>query len=136
MEGILVPDTETFLKLIKQAAVEAVRQTKPCNLMFGTVKNEKPLLIHVDGDSKMELEKAFLILSRNVTDYEVEMTVEHKTELQGGGSGDAAFESHLHEYKGRKKFLVHKALKMGERVILVQLAGESRYIVLDRIGEG
>ena len=128
-------DTEMLLKLIKQAAVEAVRQTKPCNLLFGTVKNGNPLLIHVDGDSKMELEKAFLILSRNVTDYEIEMTVEHKTELQGGGSGDAAFESHLHDCKGKKKFLVHQALKTGERVILAQLAGESRYIVLDRIGE-
>lgn len=129
-------DTEVLLKLIKQAAVEAIRQTKPCNLMFGTVKNVNPLLISVDGDIKMELEQAFLILSRNVTDYEVKMTVEHKTELQGGGSGDAAFESHLHEYKGKKKFLVHQALKTGERVILAQLAGESRYIVLDRIGDG
>lgn len=133
---IFVLDTEGLLKLIKQAAVEAVRQTKPCNLLFGTVKTANPLLISVDGDIKMELEKAFLILSRNVTDHEIEMTVEHKTELQGGGSGDAAFESHLHEYKGKKKFLVHKALKTGERVILAQLAGESRYIVLDRIGEG
>ncbi len=121
---------------MKQAAVEAVRQTKPCNLLFGTVKKDHPLLIYVDGDSKMELQEVFLILSRNVTDYEIEMTVEHKTELQGGGSGDAAFESHLHKYEGKKKFLVHNALKTGERVILAQLAGESRYLVLDRIGEG
>lgn len=131
-----MPDANLLLKLIKEAAVAAVQQENPCNVLFGTVKSESPLVISVDGNAKMELTKKFLILSRNVTDFEVEMTVDHKTELQSGGSGDAAFASHLHDYKGKKKFLVHNALKSAEKVILIQLAGESRYLVLDRIGGG
>ena len=129
-----MPDTDVLLKLIKEAALAAVKQARPCHVLFGTVKSDAPLIIRVDGDAKMELTKKFLILSRNVTDFKVEMTVEHKTEQKSGGSGEAAFSSHLHEYKGKKEFLVHHALKTGEKVILIQLAGESRYLVVDRIG--
>ena len=43
---------------------------------------------------------------------------------------------HDHEYKGRKKFLLHNQLVVDEKVILLQLAGGQKYIVIDRIGKG
>ena len=87
-------------------------------------------------DQKLILTSTQLVLSRNVTDYEVEMTVDHLTENRSGGSGEASFSSHNHEYKGRKTFLVHNALKSGEEVILMQVSGGQKYIVIDRIDKG
>ena len=64
--------------------------------------------------------------------HELDMTVDHQTESQSGGSGEAAFAAHQHAYKGRKTFKVHLALKAGEKVILISCDGGQKYIVLDR----
>lgn len=110
----------------------SVKNAKPVNLHFGTVISETPLKIQLD--QKIILTEAFLILSRNVTDYDLEMTVNHITEKMQKGGKDPSFTSHKHEYKGRKVFRVHKALKNGENVILIELQGGSKYLVLDRVG--
>ena len=132
---------DDFVKLIKKAAVEAVSASKPANMVFGKVISESPLKIKVD--QKLILTEKQLILARDVTDYEIEMEPSqdekphyHLTEPRSGGSNAASFESHTHEYKGRKKFLVYNALKNGEEVILMQIAGGQQYIVIDRIGKG
>jgi hypothetical protein len=75
----------------------------------------------------------FFKLTKAVTDHYVDMTVSHVTENRAGGSLAAAFESHNHDYKGRKKFLVHNGLKVGEEVILLRAQGGQRFIVLDRV---
>ena len=134
-------NADDFVKLIKRTAVEAVNASKPANLVFGKVICEDPLKIKVD--QKLILTSAQLALSRNVTDYEVEMEPSlnnepssHWTETTSGGSDAAAFASHRHEYKGRKKFKVYNALKNEEEVIMMQVAGGQKYIVIDRIGKG
>lgn len=136
-------DSNDLVKLIKKAAVDAVNASRPANMVFGKVVSEKPLKIKLD--QKLILTSAQLVLSRSVTDYTVEMTVNHTTEdhththsisdtYTGGGS--ASSETHKHEYKGRKKFLIHNALKKDEEVILMQLSGGQKYVVIDRIGKG
>ena len=134
-------DSNDLVKLIKKAAVEAVKASSPANMIFGKVISEVPLKIKVD--QKLILTSAQLVLSRNVTDYEIEMEPSlneapyfHETEEMSGGSGDALFAAHKHKYQGRKKFLVYNALKNGEEVILMQIAGGQKYIVIDRIGKG
>lgn len=132
---------DDLVKAIKRAAVEAVNASKPANMVFGKVISESPLKIKVD--QKLVLTEKQLILARDVTDYEIEMEPSlneqphyHLTENESGGSGDASFASHNHKYQGRKKFLVYNALKNGEEVILMQIAGGQQYIVIDRIGKG
>ena len=119
------------VEVVKRAAVEAVDQSKPVHLLFGEVISTSPLKIQVDQKS-IYTEK-MLILTRNVTDYEVDMTVSHITLTRAGGSGDPAFESHDHEYKGKKKFLVHNALTVGDWVVLGRAQGGKRVVVFDRI---
>lgn len=121
-----------ILKIIQQAAVKSVNSTKPVNVCFGVVETEAPLSIRLD--QKILLTEAFLILSRNVTDFDLEMTVNHVTEKMQKGGKDPSFSSHKHEYKGRKVFTVHKALKKGENVILIALTGGKKFLVLDRVG--
>ena len=73
---------------VKKAAMEALESSKPVNILFGTVLSASPLKIQVD--QKSIYTSKMLILTRNVTDFEVDMTVNHSTEDKGGGSGAAA----------------------------------------------
>ena len=134
-------NSDDFVKVIKKVAIEAVNASKPANIVFGKVISEKPLKIKVN--QKLILTEKQLVLARDVTDYEIEMEPSlnksphfHETEEMSGGSGDASFASHKHKYQGRKKFLIYNALKNGEEVILIQMSGGQKYIVIDRIGKG
>lgn len=136
-----------ILDLIKTISAGQVNAARPVNVTFGTVKSEDPDL-QIMTDQKLLLTKEFLVKSREVTDYYVDMTVDHMTEdttepmtaKMGGGGGDPSFaghnhkHSHIHPYKGRKPFLVHKRLLVGERVILVSMQGGQMYLILDRVG--
>ena len=104
-------NADDLLKLIKKSAVEAVNASKPANMVFGKVVSESPLKIQVE--QKLILGTAQLVLSNNVTDYTVEMTI-------GGNTQECT---------------VKNALKTGEKVILMQMSGGQKYIVVDRIGK-
>ena len=117
--------------LVKKAAWEAMEASKPVNLLFGAVVSASPLKIQVDPQTVYPA--ALLILTRNVTDFELDMTVNYKTEEKAGGSGMAAFSSHSHDVLGRKTFRVHNALQVGEIVLLMRVQGGKRLIVLDRL---
>ncbi len=132
-------DINQFVKLIKQAAVEAVDAGAPMSVCYGYVTSTSPLEITVD--QKKILTEAQLILTDAVRDYNVELTTiegsgasegPHYTEEESGGSGYAEFAAHSHKYEGRKKWKVHNALEMGEKVILLRCDGGQQYIVLDR----
>ncbi|MDI2588038.1 DUF2577 domain-containing protein [Psychrobacillus sp. NEAU-3TGS] len=110
-----------ILTLFKIAAKEAIEAADPTAIEFGEVTSVAPLKILVE--QKKPLTTAQLILTRQVRDHEIEMTVEHSTEES---------ESHTHEYKGKKKFTVHNALKIGDTVLLVKMQGGQKYIVWDK----
>lgn len=134
-------DINELVRLVKQAAVEAVRADAPVAFCYGTVTSVAPLKIQVD--QKKILGEAQLILTDNVRDFNVMLSTiggegksegPHYTEDESGGSGDAAFASHQHKYQGRKKWRVHNALEIGEKVILLRCDGGQKYAVLDRWG--
>ncbi|MCM1440085.1 MAG: DUF2577 domain-containing protein [Roseburia sp.] len=143
-----------FLSDVKRAAVEAVKAGKPFSFMLGKVTGVSPLKIQVD--QKLELAASQLILTNAVRDYTVSMTVDHQTEsaltththsysgaTKSGGSDshthgyegttDPTDLSHVHSFKGTKVFRVHLGLKAGEHVILLQIDGGKKFIVLDRV---
>lgn len=126
-----MPDYTRFLKLIKQTALDAVETQKPAAVFYGTVLSEKPLKISVE--KKLELIEEQLVLTKAVTDHYVDIEVKHLTEERGGGSGDAAYEPHDHEYKGRKKIKIYNGLKQGEKVLLVRFQEGQKFLVLDRV---
>lgn len=126
-------DINQLVKLVKRAAVEAVQASSPTGVEYGFVTSASPLEITVD--QKKILTEAQLILTDTVRDYTVEMTTLpefHETEETSGGTEDASFASHKHRYQGRKKWKVHNALQMGEKVILLRCDGGQQYVVLDR----
>lgn len=127
-----MPDAVELTKAIKRAAVEAVKAGKPAEICFGKVTSSSPLKILVE--QKMTLGAAQLVLTRNVTNFTTEVTVDWSTENKSGGSGDASFASHKHAITGRKKITVHNGLVVGDEVILFRQQGGQKYIVVDRIG--
>ena len=129
---------KNMVQMVKQAATEAVRAGKPMELRFGTVVSVLPLEIRID--QKAPLREPQLILTRNVTDYEVDISVSHITEPTGreeseGRDGYTArsFYTHTHGYRGKKKITVHNALVVGDEVVLVQVQGGKKFLVLDRM---
>lgn len=129
-----------MVQLVKRAAVEAVEAGKPVQILFGQVVSDSPLKIQLD--QKATLTEKMLVLTRNVTDYEVDMTVSHQTVVithghpvtdtyTGGGTANDI--DHNHPIKGRKKYLVHNALVVGDWVVLARIQQGKKYVVLDRI---
>lgn len=124
-------DFNDIVKIIKRIAVESVNATKPTSIVYGRVISTSPLRINIE--QKMTLSKAQLVLTRNVTDFDIEMTVDHETGYRSGGSGESSFASHNHGYSGKKTFTVHNGLVTGDEVLMIQMQGGQKYIVLDRV---
>jgi hypothetical protein len=134
-------DLNNLIRAMQQVTKETAGSTNMAGIIFGTVISVSPLKINVE--QRFTLESAQLILSRNVTDHTVEMTVAHFTDEEtqhihavedtytGGGTSSPT--THLHGYTGRKKFLVHNGLVKGEKVLLFRVQGGQKYVVWDRV---
>lgn len=115
-------DINDILLMIKQAAKDSFNAMDPSDVLYGTVESISPLRVRVDA--KLLLEKVQLSLTRNVIDYDLEITVNHTTEVADG---------HTHGYVGRKVFRVNNALVEGEKVILIKVMGGQKYVILDKV---
>ncbi len=104
-----MPDAVELMKTIKQAAVEAVDAQKPAEVCFGKVTSVSPLKIVVE--QKMILGEAQLILSRNVTDFKTEVTIniitESSLEMDAPISESVQLNlAHTHQITGRKEITI------------------------------
>ena len=68
----------SFGEIIKKMAVGATDANAPTAVLFGTVTKANPLEIAVE--QKMTLTSEFLILTKNVKDYTVDVTMDWMTE--------------------------------------------------------
>lgn len=149
----MLPD---LTESMKKAAMMAMESAKPMNIAFGTVVSVNPLMISVE--QKMTLGRDQLILTRNVTDYDVDVTVdwttdsalkshrhgieEQATDIGGdpphvhgilpSNTGYASL-SHQHGISGRDRMRIHLGLNYGERVVLLRVQGGQKYLVWDRV---
>jgi hypothetical protein len=65
-------------EVIKKMAVGANDANAPTSVLFGTVTSVNPLEITVE--QKLKLTKEFLVLTKNVKDYTVDVSVDWETE--------------------------------------------------------
>ena len=65
-------------EVIKKMAVGANDANAPTSVLFGTVTSVEPLEITVE--QKLKLTEEFLVLTKNVTDYTVNVTMDWNTE--------------------------------------------------------
>lgn len=101
-------DANRLVRLVKQAAVEAIQAGAPVSINYGIVTSTDPLNISVD--QKKILTKTQLILTDAVRDYTVKVSTP----------------------EGRKTVAIYNALQVGEKVILIRCDGGQQYIVLGR----
>lgn len=104
-----------LIESIKIAALEAVEATKPCAIIYGKVIGTNPLQIQID--QKLILGSKQLILTKNVMNYETEITLINEDNS-----------------KAKRKAVIHSGLKNGESAILLRAQGGQKFIVLDRVG--
>lgn len=99
----------------------------------GKVISTSPLKVQAVNDEKLTIYQNSLFVPRHLTDYTTEVTVNWETNNASGGSGESAYASHNHGITGRKKIIVHNALKVGETVHLLSLNHGKQYYILDRV---
>lgn len=97
-----------LIQLIKKAAQEAVNAQKPMCFFYGIVISETPLQITID--QRLTLTEEFLDIPTYFTDHEVTI------ELNGI----------------EQKYQVKNALKVGDKVTLLQQQGGQKFLILDR----
>lgn len=141
-----------LLEIVKKAAIDAVKASQPCDVLFGRVTSAEPLQININ--QKLILTSDFLVLTKAVQDYEVDVEVSHYVEeetfkeshvhtFSGSDSEGNTFEGttssgnlkgkHKHQYTGKKKIKIYNGLKVGEEVIVIKAQGGQKYVVLDRL---
>ena len=101
----------TLVNALKKAALAAVEQAAPADIVFGTVASTQPLVIRVE--QKMELTQPFLQLTGAVMDVPVQAVI--------NGT--------------QQTVTLCNALAPGERVLLLRAQGGQQFIVLDRVRE-
>ena len=116
-----------IIRAIRVAALEAMENSKPCDLRYGTVISVSPLKIRVTD--QFILPASSLIVPEHLTDYEIETTI-----LQDYGWSTQTADAHSHTIKHtRKKIKIHGALREGDKVALLRQSGGQFYFVLDRL---
>ena len=113
-----------LVRLIKQAAAEAVAAQKPADIRYGTVTGAEPLEILLE--QRLTLGAAQLVLPQEMTDREVEIEAQLET-------GEAGGDAHTHALSGRMKLKLLGGLKAGEHVLLLRVPGGQKYIVMGRV---
>lgn len=123
-------DYTKLIELIKQIVMETNAAAVMADVVIGEVIATSPLRVRIEN--KYVLEREDIVLTKNTSDWSVDMTVDHQTEDAAGGSGYAEYASHHHGYAGRKTYLVHNGLVVGDKVILLRESGGQRFIAIDR----
>lgn len=123
-------DFNKLVDTFKTLVTDTMNAYVMSDIVIGEVISTSPYQIQVDP--KIIIPESNLVFTKNTTDWTAEISVDHVTENRAGGVGAAEYQSHNHDYVGRKKFLIHNSLKVGDKVILIQESGGQRYIVLDR----
>lgn len=144
----------TSVENIKKLIEATVKSSMPSGIYFGTVTSENPLTVLVE--QKITLTDKQLILSRNVTDFETEISFDNPDTAQpltiknltvsGAIKENGATEqkeidqlkadikcSANYSEKVKHKVTVYNALKHGDMVILFRVQGGQKYIVSDRV---
>lgn len=125
-----------LIEIIKQAAVEAVKASNPCAIMFGKVISTSPLKINVE--QRLTLDESHLILTSNVRDYKTKISFDNpgiKNIVKNYTMDDIPGTDYKLSYQQpiQNEITVYNGLKMNESVILLQIQGGQKYIVLDRV---
>lgn len=104
---------------IKQLSQGQMEAGTPVAVQFGTVTKINPLEVNVD--QRFTLSEDFLIVTEQLTRYEIDLKHRHNT--SGEPTQDALTE----------KVVIREGLKDGDAVLLLRVQGGTQYVVWDKV---
>ena len=102
-------DLSDFVKPIRKIVLAAIDARRLTRLVYGTVETTNPLTIRVDQKKLIDTKQ--LQLTRAVMDYETEIRINDGT---------------------KQPCTIYNALKVGDRVTMVQQEGGQTYLIIDK----
>lgn len=146
-----------IIEIIKVAAMDAIENSKPCDIRFGTVSSISPLKVKVSND--FIIPESLLIVPEHLTDHSmlgnvggdgtsgsdgsgtsVSMTVENETLIITTNSANVVNESteptettEEVDFVDERTLTVYNSLQVGDNVVLLRNQGGSSYLILDRV---
>lgn len=99
-----------ILPIVKQAALDAINNSNPTDLRYGTVVSVNPLKVKIT--SQLTLPASLLVVPKHLTDYEINVTM------------DSDYE---------RVMKIHNALQVNDKVALIRQMGGASYFILDKI---
>ena len=90
---------------------DVIKGSKLTSFFIGTVENTSPLKIK--RDEKFILDESNLTLTNAVRDYKAEVTIDGQ----------------------KREMTIHNALKMGEKVLVLQNNGGQEFVILERVSD-
>lgn len=132
-----MPNMNDITRLIKQAAMEAIEASSPVKVLFGKVISIEPLKIMVD--QKLVLTTDQLVLTRNVVDHQTELSFDdanvkqvfttwNMDETTESSESKISFKQSI-----KHKITIYNALKVGDEVILLQIQGGQKFVIIERV---
>ena len=92
--------------------MDAVKNSNPTSVIYGTVISESPLKIQVSP--KLILTESQLVLTRNVTDFPVKVNI--------------------HPWGTYAEWVVMNRLRLNDKAVMIRQSGGQKYIVIDKAG--
>ena len=123
-----------ILEVIKKAALEALEASGPVAVLYGKVVKTSPLEINLE--QKITLTEEFLILTKNVTNYKIDLDITTSTDnadLTAEINEEKVDLTHKHGVALKTSITVNNSLKINDRVILLRVQGGQKYVVLDKV---
>lgn len=127
-------DATDMVKVLQQAAVDAVRAAKPTEVTRGRVVSTEPVQIMVD--QKITLGELQLDRGETMEEYKAETELEIE-EIDLDLTMEIDGETVAAKVKGSGKMIgtmkVRRSLDVGDEVILVRQQGGQKYIMYDKV---
>lgn len=98
-----------LIKIVKQAALDAMANEQMCDLRYGTVVSTEPLRVQIS--SQLTIPSTLLVVPQSLTTHRVNVTI-----------GDVP-----------QIMTIRNELKLGDKVVLLRKQGGQSYFILDRI---
>lgn len=144
-----------LIEIIKVAAMDAIENSKPSDLKFGTVTSVSPLKVMISNN--FILPESLLIVPQHLTDYSVvtnvgsggdgnssgttggssvDMYVIGETLMVNTTAGVSVIDTDSTDEVDNvddRNLTVYNGLTVGDKVVLLRNQGGTSYLILDRI---
>lgn len=98
-----------LIKIVKQAALDAIENQQMCDLRYGTVTSVDPLRVQIS--SQLTLPGSVLVIPEHLTNHDISVVIDDE----------------------EKTLTIRNELKVNDKVALLRKQGGQSYFILDRI---